>query len=201
MDGLTHTKQLLNLLCIVYLTLIHNIPNSWKTNIKNENINTPKQTTILSQLIKNKHTNKYAYTLLQKMKIRPDKKSETKWTEQFNYENINWKTIYTTSLKATKDIKLQNFNYKFLMRIIPTNKFLLKCNIGHTALCEFCSMEIETLNHLFWECIHVQHFWTNLSVFLQEISILTGIQYINSIQLKKCYAGYYGRNKFNRNPN
>ena len=155
-----------------YLTLIHNIPNSWKTNIKNENINTPKPTTILSQLIKNKHTNKYAYTLLQKMKIRPDKKSETKWTEQFNNENINWKTIYTTSLKATKDIKLQNFNYKFLMRIIPTNKFLLKCNIGHTALCEFCSMEIETLNHLFWECIHVQHFWTNLSVFLQEYNIL-----------------------------
>ena len=35
-----------------YLTLIHNIPNSWKTNIKNENINTPKPTTILSQLIK-----------------------------------------------------------------------------------------------------------------------------------------------------
>ena len=79
---------------------------------------------------------------------------------------------HTTSLKATKDIKLQNFNYKFLMRIIPTNKFLLKCNIGHTALCEFCSMEIETLNHLFWECIHVQHFWTNLSVFLQEYNII-----------------------------
>ena len=33
-------------------------------------------------------------------------------------------------------------------------------------------MEIETLNHLFWECIHVQHFWTNLSVFLQEYNIL-----------------------------
>ena len=36
-----------------YLTLIRNIPNSWKTNIKNENINTPKPTTILSQLMKN----------------------------------------------------------------------------------------------------------------------------------------------------
>ena len=129
------------------------------------------------------------------MKIRPEKKSETKWTEQFNNENINLKTIYTTSLKATKNIKLQNFNCKFLMRIIPTNKFLLKCNIGHTALCEFCSMEIEILNHLFGECIHVQHFWTNLSVFLQEYI------YNNSIQLKKCYAGYYGRNKYNRNPN
>ena len=33
-------------------------------------------------------------------------------------------------------------------------------------------VEIETFNHLFWECIHVQHFWTNLSVFLQEYTVL-----------------------------
>ena len=54
-----------------------------------------------------------------------------------DYDSIlNWKLIYTTSLQATKDIKLQNFNYKFLMRIIPTNRYLLKCNtcIGHTTL-------------------------------------------------------------------
>ena len=121
-----------------YLPLIHSIPNSRKTNIKNEIINSRKPTTILSQLIKTKHTNKYAYTLLQKNRIR---KSETKWTEQFDEENLNWKTIYKTSLKATKYFKLQNFNYKLLMRIIPTNNFLIKCNIGHTALCDFCSME------------------------------------------------------------
>ena len=78
----------------------------------------------------------------------------------------------TQPLKTTKDIKLQNFSYKFLMRIIPTNKFLSKCNIGHTALCDFCSMEIETLNHLFWECIHLQHCWTNISVFLQKYNVL-----------------------------
>ena len=89
-----------------YLTLIHNIPNSWKTNIKNENINSPKTTTILSKFIKAKHTNTYACYLLQKSRIRPDKKSETKWTEPFDEENLNWTTIYTTSLKATKYIKL-----------------------------------------------------------------------------------------------
>ena len=71
--------------------------------------------------------------------------------------------IYTTSLQATKDIKLQIFNYKLLMHIIPTNKYLLNCNIGHTALRDFCSMDIETLNHLFWEGIHVQHFWYQYS--------------------------------------
>ena len=61
--------------------------------------------------------------------------------------------------------------YKFLMRIISTNRYLLECNIWHTALCEFCFMDIETLKRLFWECIHVQHFWTNLSILLQEYNV------------------------------
>ena len=108
--------------------------------------------------MKTEHTNKYVYNLLQKNKISPEKKSGVKWTEQFNEENLDWKLIYKTSLQATKDIKLQNVNYKFLMRIISTNRYLFKCIIGHTALYDFCSMYMETLNHLFWECIHVQHF-------------------------------------------
>ena len=151
--------------------MTHSIPQSWKTNIKNENTNTPNPNTILRQLMNTKHTNKYVYNLLQKKRKHPDKKSETKWAEQFHDENLNWKTIYTSSLRATKDIKLQNFNYKLLMRIIPTNRFLLKCNIGHTTLCDFCSMEIETLDHLFWECIHEQLFWTNLSTLLQDYNV------------------------------
>ena len=57
------------------------------------------------------------------------------------------------------------------MCIIPTNRYLLKCNIVHTALCDFCSMDIETINHLFWECIHVQNVWTNLSILLQEYNV------------------------------
>ena len=77
-----------------YLTLTHRIPHSWKTNIKNENTNTPNPNTILRQLMNTKHTNKYVYNLLQKKRKHPDKKSETKWAEQFHEENLNWKTIY-----------------------------------------------------------------------------------------------------------
>ena len=74
-------------------------------------------------------------------------------------------------LSATKETKLQNFQYKFLMRIIPTNKFLLKCNIAMSALCDFCTMEIETINHLFWECLYVQQFWTELLNLLKDSNV------------------------------
>ena len=84
-----------------------------------------------------------------KKKLIPEMKFEQKWIEQFGDEGINWNKIYTNRLQAIKDIRLQNFQYKCLMRIIPTNKYLLKCKIGETALCEFCTMEMETINHLF----------------------------------------------------
>ena len=57
------------------------------------------------------------------------------------------------------------------MRIIPTNKFLLKCGRGESALCDFCNVEIETIDHLFWQCIHVQTFWTEFSHFLTDLNI------------------------------
>ena len=44
---------------------------------------------------------------------------------------------------------IQNFQYKCPMRIFPTDKYLLKCKIGETALYEICTMEIETINHRF----------------------------------------------------
>ena len=95
------------------------------------------------------------------------------WVEQFWDENLDWKIIDSVSLTSTKDIKLQNFQYKLLMRIIPSNKFLLKCHIEDSALCDFCSANIQTLNHLhvFWECTKVQYFWAETLNFLKACNI------------------------------
>ena len=84
---------------------------------------------------------------------------------------VNWKSIYTNSLRATKDIKIQNFQYKYSMRIIPNNNFLLKCKLINSALCDFCSMDIETNTHMFSECLHVQQFWRDLVNFLHGFHI------------------------------
>ena len=127
--------------------------------------------TTINQVIKAKQTNKYVYQFLMAKKPPTDNKSEQKWTEQFRDSSLNWKTIYTNRLSATKEIKLQNFQYKFLMRIIPSNTFLLKCKIATSALCDFCEMEIETINHLFWECLHVQQFWAEIANFLKDYNV------------------------------
>ena len=93
-----------------YLTLIHSIPNAWKYNTKNENVNVPKRPYILYQITKSKQTNQYTYKLL--MKLPPERKSEQKWIEQFSDENLNWNNIYTSLLQATKtfDSRISSIN-------------------------------------------------------------------------------------------
>ena len=85
--------------------------------------------------------------------------------------NLDWKKIYTNTLIATKEIKLRNFQYKYIMRIIPTNKYLQKYGIGESALCDFYNMEIETTDYLFWQCMRTQQYWTEISTFLIEYDI------------------------------
>ena len=42
---------------------------------------------------------------------------------------VNWKFIYTLPFKSTNDSKLREFQYKYIMRIIPTNKYLFNLNV------------------------------------------------------------------------
>ena len=61
--------------------------------------------------------------------------------------------------------------------IISTKIFLLKCNIGHSALCDFCSLELESQSPLgMYSCTA---FWTNLSVFLQKYNVFLQINLRN----------------------
>jgi len=81
--------------------------------------------------------------------------SETKWEQMFpneiieqdDWQNIN-KSIYATSIDTT----LRKFQYKIVMRILPTNKLLYKFKYVKSNLCDFCNCQTKTIEHLLWEC-------------------------------------------------
>ena len=93
--------------------------------------------------------------------------AEQKCDNHFSNENINWTKIYLINISTSNDMKLRDFQYRYLNRIVPTNKFLSKCQIVRSSLCDFCNMEIETMHHLFWECRHVLFFWTKFRDFFE----------------------------------
>ena len=70
------------------------------------------------------------------------------------------------------DTKLRWFQYRIVHRIIPTNRYLFKCKIVDSPLCNICNQEEETISHLMWECEIVQNFWSRLLNILKEKCIL-----------------------------
>ena len=62
--------------------------------------------------------------------------AEQKWNNHFSNKNINWKKIYLINTSTSNDMKLRDFQYRYLNRIVPTNKFLSKCQKVSSSLCD-----------------------------------------------------------------
>ena len=58
-------------------------------------------------------------------------KPKIKWEDEIG--EINWKLVNLIPFRCLIDTKLRTFQYKYIMRIIPNNKFLYKCNINNTS--------------------------------------------------------------------
>ena len=134
---------------------------------------------LVDKLLKTKHSNKYLYDLQLNTEVNIKNNSEEKWDNELERENTEWNKIYMVPIICTIYIKLREFQYKFLKRIVPTNTFLFKCKISNSNLCEFCSRDNETVKHLFWECNKIQHFWSQIKTFLMNSNIDITIDYLN----------------------
>ena len=151
-----------------YYQLITSIPENLKLVLANTNMVYNRGETMFEKVIKAKQLNKFLYWSQLNNTEQPQVSSESKWLNIIQNQPFDWQKIYVVPIKATIDVKIRNFQYKYIMRILPTNKFLLKCNLVHTNLCDFCSSYVETLEHLFWECSHVQTLWNHLGRLFQE---------------------------------
>ena len=160
-----------------YHRLIQSIPKLWKQKLKDEDFtDNSVQHSLLQQIQTLKSINKFLYnkqlnTIHDSINIKPHIKWETE------IDNINWKIVHTMPFKSLIDTKIRAFQYKYLMRIVPNNRFLYKCNISNTSLCDFCTMFVETNKHLFWECQFSRAFWTDLEVFLTEKQLTVRLDY------------------------
>ena len=172
---ISNLYQIPNADFLKYNALLSCIPNTWKLKLKEETINTKREENNLELILKSKHVNRLLYSIQIKNTKTNEKKSEQKWEEQF--QNIKWKIVYTTYIRSTISSIIRNFQYKFLTRILPTNKWLYKCKLVNSSLCDFCNMFTDSINHLFWECQHIQQFWRDLHTFLATKHVYIDFSY------------------------
>ena len=96
--------------------------------------------------------------------------------------------------------KLRYFQFKILHSILGVNKLLKKIGLSDSDRCTFCSVDTETISHLFWECpftrrflVEVQRYVLKDEVALTFNNFIFGIpngnfSTLNSVIL---YAKYY----------
>ena len=75
--------------------------------------------------------------------------------------------------------------FKILHRIIGVNKFLHTIKKSESPRCDFCQLQIESIEHLFFECPLIKTFWMQVEAELIANSILTTKLFLKDIIL--CY--------------
>ena len=120
-----------------YHQIINNIIESWKRLLKRETAMEQgiDQRKINIDIISMKHnTNKTLNSAQLKDTSQKKLKTEVKWTNDFQNYDIVLELAYQMAHRCTIDMKLRNLQYKYLMRMVPNNKYLFKCKITLTVL-------------------------------------------------------------------
>ena len=74
---------------------------------------------------------------------------------------------------SIKEIRLKDFQYKVTNKVLVTKSFLHKINKVDNNICEYCSLQPETIYHLFIECEIIKRFWNELRIWLSNNSTVT----------------------------
>jgi hypothetical protein len=110
-----------------------------------------------------KKGNKCIYNQLASTNVIPT--AIAKW--KLKFENMEWRKAFNICYLSTKDVQIRWFQVRLLHRILPSEKRLHTLKIVESPNCNICKLdEIQTIQHLFWECNIVQLFWNE---FIQTL--------------------------------
>jgi hypothetical protein len=154
-----------------YNRIIVNIPQEWKTIIRNniQLILSYKQNISLSPyvkvLLKDLKGSKLFYEVISDANkiVTP-----VKWNNHLGVINEEeCKQIYKR-LNTIKEVKLKDFQFKLNNKILITKSLLFKIGKIDNNLCSYCNNTAETVTHLFLDCRYVNEFVTIVKNWLKD---------------------------------
>ena len=154
----------LSLNFVDFYSLLHSIPRKWKEQLKRKLENNLVYQEELESLLKMHKVCNVTYRHMLENNSR-QRSHEAKWCQilQCQHDSFPWSDYYSLNFQCTIDSKMRAFQYKVLLRIIPTNKYLKVCKIVENDSGYFCHSEVETIEHLFFLCPIVKELWGKLA--------------------------------------
>ena len=112
---------------------------------------------------------RFVYNILVKeKKILPYKKWQ-KWQSDLDDVELKLEWIHRIPFLCANETQTQNFQFRLLHRILPTNVFMKKINKTDSEMCTFCSSAPETISHLFCYCPKVAPLWNKFRKWASEL--------------------------------
>ena len=78
-------------------------------------------------------------------------------------QGANLEHVFLLAHNLRIDMKIREFNYKFICNRLATGEWLYRVGITNSNVCTFCSCEKETVEHLFIKCDTTKTFWEKYS--------------------------------------
>lgn len=113
---------------------------------------------------------KKIYAAILPFKI-PKISSQSKWNALYPVNEMEnkdyWKEVYSSPYLATRESRLQSFQFRIIHRTIPCNKYLCNIRIKQEDFCSFCDVPTtDTLQHFFFSCHKTSTFWNSVCHWL-----------------------------------
>ena len=115
-------------------------------------------------LLKSQRGARDFYAILNVNEVSPH--AQSKWCIDLCTDAINWKNLYYLPFSLTIDSHYKWFQYRINMRLLATNSFLSKIGVSNTDRCNYCSIEKETILHLFCDCTKIEPLWNSFENFI-----------------------------------
>uniref|UniRef100_A0A8C5WDD9 Reverse transcriptase zinc-binding domain-containing protein n=1 Tax=Leptobrachium leishanense TaxID=445787 RepID=A0A8C5WDD9_9ANUR len=106
----------------------------------------------------------------------------TRWSKEMGdlIPEDDWDMIFQIAAHSSRSLHVQQSHYKFLSRWYLTPSRLHKMYPNSDVLCWRCTKEPGTYLHIWWECSHIQVYWTSI---FAEINEITGLDLLPSPQV------------------
>lgn len=129
------------------------IQRKYVTVLNPEIITRVRKKTLSNKLVTSRNPNQF----LHHIQIQSGSEESITWEHKYNtrFQNHvrNWKHIYSLTVETTINTTLRSFPYRLLIWLIPRNTYLYLCKFTTNTICDFCSMNVESIGIIF-ENVH-----------------------------------------------